>query len=113
MARTQRGLYGLISLLVLFVVWLAISLGQGRGAGIDNLADTVIPAFNRDHAMPLSSLDPDQNSAQEIIARCRAENAEEIASSLLVIREALADGFMPRLESGLCLVVENDFPERL
>ena len=65
----------------------------------------------RDHAMPLSSLDPDQNSAQEIIARCRAEDAEEIAPSLLVIREALADGFMPRLEGGLCLVVENDFPD--
>ncbi len=33
MVRTQRGLYGLISLLVLFVVWPAISLGQGRGGG--------------------------------------------------------------------------------
>ena len=65
----------------------------------------------RDHAMPLSSLDPDQNSAQEIIARCREEDAEEIAPSFLAIREALADGFMPRLEGGLCLVVEHDFPD--
>lgn len=65
----------------------------------------------RDHAMPASILNPEENTAQQIIARCREEGAEEITPSLLVLREALADGFMPRLEGGLCLVVENDFPQ--
>ena len=65
----------------------------------------------RDHAIPASNLDPEENTAQQIIARCREEGAEEIAPSLLVLREALADGFVPKLEGGLCLVVENDFPD--
>ena len=33
MVRTQRGLHGLISLMVLFLVWPAISVAQGRGGG--------------------------------------------------------------------------------
>ena len=64
----------------------------------------------RDHAMPLSILRPDATTAEQIIAHCREQDAEEIAPSLLVLREALADGFMPGLNGGLCLVVENDFP---
>lgn len=64
-----------------------------------------------DHAMPVSSLDPEKNTAQQVIARCREENAEEIAPTILTLREALADGYMPRLQGGICLVVENDFPD--
>jgi len=65
----------------------------------------------RDHAMPMSILCPKGTTAQQIIARCREAGAEAITPSLLVLREALANDFMPSQEAGLCLVVENDFPE--
>lgn len=60
--------------------------------------------------LPLSRLNPQAGTAEQLIAACRDSGVAWAAPACLTLRQAVADGVVSRLDRGLVVLTHSQFP---
>ncbi|MBN2559567.1 MAG: hypothetical protein JXQ75_01365 [Phycisphaerae bacterium] len=64
----------------------------------------------RQFSLPITAFDVSVGGAEAVLARCREAGCEWAAPTCLTLRQAIADGVIPKPDGGLMILLHSEFP---